>query len=864
MHQSRPYGLHAIGLPLTDKDEAFVSNIAARITNLKELSGVDSIRMVYDLPDGGSVIVQDMGNNFRVISHKPIPQEAVFSDGIARPYIPMLYSSVVTKAVLLNENEGVGLKLTEQTRLRLVGYDKSKQLPSKNVELMRFRVDYNSRFSEFVPKEELSGLSKIKHTQYDKLRSTWYSGAMAQVVQIISGYGKQNLSGLPENDLELAKFKLPFEVQQAINEELIAYRLPAYTGFPESNGSISYDYKFNMTHSVGFDSDKKPWLLQIGTSGVWAMPLPIVPATTTNAFRSYIEREGDSEILAILDRFGGMPSGENFPQGKAFQVWLRAGVIIKVCDASDFYQNISYSTACGWVINDRGDEGYNTCYNYDYEEGLGYGLTYKLSLQLKPAKNHYGAAPPATEEDTERFNVVQRYISELSSSLTLGSDDTRAIFYKIRLTDADDLYERARSNSGGLDIEYWQNLEMPPMADHVGSINEVGRGYLYNPVKFENQPQIKFPEPLEGACISHNFLPLANGRYKAKYPNSDTIMFAYYVGNSINTIKYFVDWGSFERSEVGNFESYMYAGSWKNTVYSGSTSIQGAFYSAAIDDRDYVTPFVKETSIVGKDLGYDTRPLFAFDGIGLMCGEMWRRRYYTHLITEDVSSDRAINLSVCVPYFCRSAAIHAKKDTIANAYTNITYKLDWVEDPNTYTFWTYDNVFAYQYMRIDSPKGTPKPKNGNPVWVEQYHYSPHPSNRFADNGNWVGGLPADYTSFIHPDNNVWEYSGGGTPPKIEGYRIDGERKSKQSGSIKLSLGSSVMLVSDKVPVNAYFYSSPTDFGNVFYRDACAITFGSSEYFNVMEVGASTLRAKWGYTRLADHNSAHNFVGVINE
>ena len=72
MHQPRPYGLHAIGKPLTEKDEAFIASIAKRITNLKELSRVDSLKMVYDLPDGGYAIVQDMGGNFRVISHKPI------------------------------------------------------------------------------------------------------------------------------------------------------------------------------------------------------------------------------------------------------------------------------------------------------------------------------------------------------------------------------------------------------------------------------------------------------------------------------------------------------------------------------------------------------------------------------------------------------------------------------------------------------------------------------------------------------------------------------------------------------------------------------------------------------------------------
>lgn len=101
----------------------------------------------------------------------------------------------------------------------------------------------------------------------------------------------------------------------------------------------------------------------MNSSGVWAMPLPMVPATTTQAFRDYMEKVGDQEIIDILDRFGGMPSGESFPiREDEFQTWKRAGVIIKVCDTADFYDHIMYASACGWSFNTRGTEGYNTCY----------------------------------------------------------------------------------------------------------------------------------------------------------------------------------------------------------------------------------------------------------------------------------------------------------------------------------------------------------------------------------------------------------------------------------------------------------------------------------------------------------------------
>ena len=121
------------------------------------------------------------------------------------------------------------------------------------------------------------------------------------------------------------------------------------------------------------------------------MPLPIIPATATAAFRDYMEEVGDQEIIAILDRFGGMPTGESFPlRENEFEAWRRAGVIIKVCDSADFYDHIMYASACGWSFNLRGTEGYNTCYDYDDDEGLGYGLTYKASLKLSGTKSFRG------------------------------------------------------------------------------------------------------------------------------------------------------------------------------------------------------------------------------------------------------------------------------------------------------------------------------------------------------------------------------------------------------------------------------------------------------------------------------------------
>lgn len=861
MHQPHPYGLHAIGLPLTENDEAFIVSVAKRITNLKELSKVESIKMVYDLPDGGYVIVQDMGGNFRVISHKPIHGKDPIFDGVETDYIPMLFSGTITKAVV-HENEPVGLRLTEAARFRLVNYSYLDTKPDKDIELQRFRIDYDDKFSEFKPQFP----SAILRTQYVQQSPLWYSGAMSEVMQIVGGYGRQDFANLPDekiNKFERARVKLPQEWLDRVNEELKGLRLPAYTGLPPADGGFQFDYKFNNTNAIGFDDKNRPWLLRVNPSGVYAMPLPVVPATRTAAFRRYMQLVGDDEILAILDRFGGMPSGESFPAANYFEAWRRAGVIIKICDSSDFYNHIAYSSACGWSLNSSGTEGYNTCYDYYDDEGLGYGLTYNLTLNLVSTDQYYGAEPVEVVDKGPIADKVRLYLGQLLPTLGATNDD-RAILYKLRRSKSGDIYQRALGRTGKDDRDYWNNLEMAPIAEHTGSIREVYRGYLYHSAEFQFQPQIKFPEPLLGGCVSHNFLPLENGRYKNKYPNSDTIMYAYYIGDSLKVVKYFVNWDSFTRRTESNYEPYMTVGSWEKIEYSGKSGLQGFFYSSDIDERRIISPTEVNTKIVGEDKGYDTKPFFEFDDFFSMAGLMWRNRYFTHKTNSETTTDETVSLAICIPYLCRNAALHASK-TSQYSSTSESYGLYSVRDPYSYRYWTHDLVFAWVGgTTMKNPKGTPYPKDGNPVWVEEMIYNPSPANNFADNGDWVGGMPADYTWLIHPNKNEWIHSGGGGAPVIDSYSRSTQKQYEQKGSIKLSMGNQPDFVSSNIPANGYYTGSPNEFGDVFYRDGCRVVFGESNYRSVSEPSANSPRAKWGYTKLVDHKSAHHFIGVINE
>ena len=65
---------------------------------------------------------------------------------------------------------------------------------------------------------------------------------------------------------------------------------------------------------------------------------------------------------------------------------------------------------------------------------------------------------------------------------------------------------------------------MPKLAQHSGSVTKTNTGALYHPA----QPQIKFPEPFMGGCISHTFANRNSAKAKC-----DTIMHAYFVGDDL-------------------------------------------------------------------------------------------------------------------------------------------------------------------------------------------------------------------------------------------------------------------------------------------------------------------------------------------
>ena len=870
MHSPEPYGLLIDGDEPTERDSNYVGSLLRQLSNNRTVYQVESLRLVRDLPDGGYVIVQHMGGLLKAIIKKKSQNEQLRIDGIAHGNIPMLFSGVFEHMTYSVVEEYLPMQLTYQARRRLSKYSDQIKVP-EHVKLKRFVVEYAADFQYFMPR--MQG-DYFKHTQYMRLKPTWYSGAMGEVVQIISGYGKQNNPGFDEDSIERLTMALPSHVMEQIELELNKAALPGYTGYPHEDGQIIYDYKQAKNDLVAFDGANKPWLIRIDSSGVYAMPLPMVPATTTEAFRKYIEQVNDSEILEILDRFGGMPSGETFPAGRNFQAWIRAGVIIKICESADFYQYSPVYEASGWAINSQGNEGFNTCYEIN-STGRVQFHSYKLKLELSPVPDK-GWIQPGSTTSADVF----RYVSDLYKMLDSTDPYDRSIIYKIKRAKPDDISSRASgyipSDSGSQrEFDYWDNYTADPIASHSGSISRVGSGVAsINNVKgMYNIPALKFPALTGEGCAS--FTCLAPDNAPNSVVPSDVVVFGCYVDDQLKVIKYFNEPREFQKQEESTFEDVMIVGQWEKTVTTSKTGIYGELYTSDYDERREISDSYTYTHIKGTDMGYGN-PAYSTPGLIVMYGSLSRSRYYKQEITTKSVSSDSLSTYVCVPNFNRDAILFAYSASTGSEVNEVQHGQKSINDPNSYDLWTYDPIFHYMGAW---GKGLPRPKTGDYVYVFNHKYSPTSTSDFADQGDWYGvgdsyvdvsGICAVYTDRNSGHFHAMGVTIGGEAPYMAPYSKREEVKNKASGYVAFTVAEvGATLIHREQPQGGYGVFFPQDDGSggviYFQRDSCRVMFGESRYVNISHEGGSAKRRKfWGHTRLADHTGHHYFFGVINE
>lgn len=227
------------------------------------------------------------------------------------------------------------------------------------------------------------------------VKSSMFTGIMPRVVQAIYGVGN---------------------VKDQSREYLT--ELPFNTGF--AHRPMRYQTLWSTTHGVVKTGTKNHWLVEIGLRGIIAMPLPLFASTTTAEYRAYAKQKRDTGSLAVLDEFGGIPSGESFPEDDTLLTqYISEGKIIRLMTAAAldtaFYKDRSawYGT-CSWSFSDTGTIAINTARGF---------MSYDMKTKFNNVANLSTASMNHLYSDmgTLQFNLAPHDVSLLRLQQPVGT-----------------------------------------------------------------------------------------------------------------------------------------------------------------------------------------------------------------------------------------------------------------------------------------------------------------------------------------------------------------------------------------------------------------------------------------------------------
>ena len=865
MHSPKPTGSFSLGDGVTEADRVFARVLVRHVSAFRAASGLSSLKMQFVLPSGALLKVLDAEGFARThVEKRAPPKEEPLDKGepsnLAHYHIPVLFSAFIPYPHCPVDS-GLTMTLTALTRSRIFSYS-GKEAPSSGA-FRRFEIGYPRQLSELDPQSP--DLSKTQ-VQYGNTFPTWYTGAMSEVVQIVGGWGKQFGEDDAEyEEYERVRMKVPDKIVAKMKSQMAGgTMLPGYTGFPPRSGEIQFDYKFANTDAVSFDSQGFPWLVNVSPNGVVAMPLPMIPATTTDAFRQWIEEVGDTEILKILDRFKGIPSGEGFPRDR--EAWRRAGVIVDVLDPSEFYQYEPWATSLGFAFNRDGSAAVATCYEV---AAINQGHVYQMTLRLGPAEGR-GMKPPraATQLGSDEAARLARFVRSLKERLADFNGDADAIYYKVRRHSVGELL--GVIGVGDANIDYWDSLEMAPIAKHSGKLSRSGSGnligYILNP---HYAAAYQVPAMIKGQPMSIALPYAFTFPTEESYPKCDTIVHAFYdKSDMLKWVKYFRDDTS-KPAKPDEAPKCALVGEYEWRANTGAANIPSHFYTSDIDHREKVAPTYTRHKVNGEFL-HASRPYVkqvAFFWVDFTVG---RQQYYKIEYEVDGDVREHFRDAVAIPAGFRASYLYAQEKGKITAYKK--WEKYWVPtvNANSYSFWAHDKTAAAFGSGDMTAAGLELGDNFSPAYEHPPHgiFSGTPPERLACASEIfeAGWMPSttDVSQALQAGlgggGKVVNIGSGGMsedvdPPKWQSStKVDSGGEFKDdNGFVKFAYDALPVVVDDGAHHPLYFSPEP----QLLY--GTQLTFGDASYTYINEGGHH-----YGYSAYADRRRIPRFIGVINE
>jgi hypothetical protein len=333
-------------------------NLFFRAVHLQQQSG-KPVQLFTELPNGGLIRVLLLGSNkiVEVVAspppvEPPPPEEEFEQPSLSQETAAVMYSGVV-KGGFIEVDAG-----------------------GRNV-LSTFRPTLNCAQAYSLPRTYES-YRKLAVNHYRTIKPSMFSGAMKRVVGAQLGLG------------------------------IFSDTSPLYlTGTrplrPTRAMTISYRSEFARVHGLVPYGPQQHWLVEIDQDrGIHAMPLPLLSNTMTAHYRALKFGIGDHDTVRVLDEFGGLPSGENFPDDDdALAAYVDSGHIIKIADVSEldefYHEDPTYGVPSepmgplvGWAFNPVSPQAANVVYrapepnHAPWPRGQWVTYAYRLTFSFSP------------------------------------------------------------------------------------------------------------------------------------------------------------------------------------------------------------------------------------------------------------------------------------------------------------------------------------------------------------------------------------------------------------------------------------------------------------------------------------------------
>jgi hypothetical protein len=252
----------------------------------------------------------------------------------------------------------------------------AQEQPIPRLEVAGLPVMYSGwmRGAEFYPSAPCAAAYRLEtkwqlvgKLTYQGRVPSQYSGTMKKVVQAVMGLGTYR-DGTPDYLTGVATAS----TQTATNQ---------------------YGPGWTQTHGIYKAGTKNHWLVEVSQSrGVLAMPLPLVPSTTTPRFRAFLLSRGDTDSLKVFDEFGGIPSGKTISlTGTPLEQAITAGKVLRLLTASAlgaFYTGrVSLSPDLGWAFSTSGASAVATAIDHTRLAGAYHYLASATAYYQSPLPN---------------------------------------------------------------------------------------------------------------------------------------------------------------------------------------------------------------------------------------------------------------------------------------------------------------------------------------------------------------------------------------------------------------------------------------------------------------------------------------------